>query len=150
TALHEALAASATPMPAATAAQPAPAPAQAPTLDLDTAALNAALGYKGTINSGVYAFGIPRADVITDEGMAVPPAMGTAIAINFQPVGGGRAAITGDFTLIAEEVNPVVATLRQNGIEVTALHNHMLDDQPHTFYVHFWAVDDAAKLAKGL
>jgi hypothetical protein len=148
TALHEALAASATPMPAA-AAQPAAAPAPA-ALDLDTAALNATLGYKGTINSGVYAFGIPRGDVITDKGMAVPPAMGTAIAINFQPVGGGRAAITGDFTLVAEEVNPVVATLRENGIEVTALHNHMLDDQPHTFYVHFWAVDDATKLAKGL
>ena len=82
--------------------------------------------------------------------MVVPPAMGTAIVINFQPMGGGRAAITGDFVLLADEVNPVLATLRQNGIEVTAVHNHMLDDQPRTFYVHFWAVDDAMKLAGGL
>jgi hypothetical protein len=93
---------------------------------------------------------VPRADSITDHGMVVPPAMGTAIAINFQPMGGGRAAITGDFVMLADEVNPVLAALRQNGIEVTAVHNHMLDDEPRTFYAHFWAVDDAVKLATGL
>jgi hypothetical protein len=145
-ALHDALAASATPI---TAAAPQPASTPAP-LDLDTAALNAVLGYKGANNGGVYQFGIPRADIITAGGMAVPPAMGTAIVINFQPTGGGRAAITGDFTLLAEEMNSVLTTLRENGIEVTAVHNHMLDEQPRTFYAHFWAVDDAMKLAKGL
>jgi hypothetical protein len=51
---------------------------------------------------------------------------------------------------MADEVNPVLATLRQNGIEVTAVHNHMIDEQPRTFFVHFWAVDDAVKLAGGL
>ena len=85
-----------------------------------------------------------------DGGMAVPPAMGTAIGINFQPTGSGKSAITGDFVLLASEVNPVLHALRQNGIEVTALHNHMLDDQPRTSFVHFWANDDAAKLAQGL
>ena len=124
--------------------------APAPPIDLDTAKLNEILGARGNPNGGVYGFGIPRADPILDHGMAVPPAMGTAIAINFQPIGGGRAAITGDFVLLADEVNPVLATLRQNGIEVTAVHNHMLDEQPRTFYAHFWAVDDAVKLAGGL
>jgi hypothetical protein len=76
--------------------------------------------------------------------------MGSAEAINFQPTGGGKAAITGDFVLTAQEVNPVLRALRDNGIEVTALHNHMLDDQPRLFFMHFWANDDAAKLAKGL
>ena len=78
-----------------------------------------------------------------------PKAMGSAIVIDFQPMGGGRAAIAGDFVLLADEVNPVLATLRQNGIEVTAVHNHMLDDRPRAFHAHFWAVDDAAKLAGG-
>ncbi len=82
--------------------------------------------------------------------MVVPPAMGSAIEINFQPTGGGKAAITGDFVLIAKEVNPVAKALRDHGIEVTAIHNHMLDDQPRLFFMHFWANDDATKLAGGL
>jgi hypothetical protein len=82
--------------------------------------------------------------------MEVPVAMGSAEAINFQPTGSGKVAITGDFVLTASEVNPVLRALRQNGIEVTALHNHMLDDQPRLFFMHFWANDDAQKLAKGL
>lgn len=76
--------------------------------------------------------------------------MGTAIPINFQPTGGGKAAITGDFVALASEVNPLIKALRQNGIEVTAIHNHMLDDEPRAFFVHFWANDDAVKLARGL
>jgi hypothetical protein len=82
--------------------------------------------------------------------MVVPPAMGTAIGINFQPTGGGKAAITGDFVLLGKEVNPVAKALRDHGIEVTALHNHMLDDEPHLYFMHFWANDDAVKLAGGL
>ena len=79
--------------------------------------------------------------------MEVPVAMGSGEAINFQPTGGGKAAITGDFVLTAKEVNPVLRALRENGIEVTALHNHMLDDEPRLFFMHFWANDDAEKLA---
>ena len=82
--------------------------------------------------------------------MDVPPPMGSANAINFQPTGGGRAAITVVFVLVAKEVYPVMKALRENGIEVTALHNHMLDDQPHLFFMHVWANDDAKKLAEGL
>ena len=145
-ALHAALAESKTPLAAA-----APAPAAAPpSIDLDTAAIDAALGAKGTNNGGVYQFGIPRAESIKDGGMGVPPAMGSAVAINFQPTGAGRAAITGDFVLTAKEVNPVAKALGEHGIEVTALHNHMLDDEPRLFFMHFWANDDAKKLAEGL
>jgi hypothetical protein len=122
----------------------------AQTVDLDTAALDKALGHAGKANGGVYQFSIPRAESPTDSGMAIPTSMGTAIAINFQPTDGGKAAITGDFVLIASEVNPVLRALRENGIEVTAIHNHMLNDQPHLFFMHFWANDDAGKLAQGL
>jgi hypothetical protein len=129
----------------------APAPSSTPpTIDLDTAAIDAALGAKGTINGGVYQFNIPRADTITEAGMTVPPSMGTAIAINFQPTGAGKAAITGDFVLLGKEVNPVLKAMRSNGIEVTALHSHMIDDSPHMFFMHFWANDDLAKLTHGL
>jgi hypothetical protein len=144
-ALHAALAESKTPLSAAPAAAAAPPP-----IDLDTTAIDQILGAKGTNNGGVYQFGIPRAEPIKDNGMDVPPPMGSANAINFQPTGGGKAAITGDFVLIAKEVNPVLRALRDHGIEVTAIHNHMLDDQPHLYFMHFWANDDARKLAEGL
>src|SRR5499433_1211642 len=143
--LHAALAESKTPLSAAAAAPAAPPP-----LDLDTAAIDQALGAKGANNGGVYQLSIPRAEPIKDNGMDVPPPMGSANAINFQPTGGGKAAITGDFVLIAKEVNPVLRALREHGIEVTAIHNHMLDDQPHLYFMHFWANDDAKKLAEGL
>jgi hypothetical protein len=145
TVLHAALAESKTPLTAAPAT-----PAPPPPIDLDTAALDQTLGAKGTNNGGVYQFSIPRAEPIKDDGMDVPPPMGSANAINFQPTGGGKAAITGDFVLIAKEVNPVLRALREHGIEVTAIHNHMLDDQPHLYFMHFWANDDAKKLADGL
>jgi hypothetical protein len=145
TVLHAALAESKTPLSSAAAA-----PASPPQIDFDTAAVDQALGAKGTNNGGVYQFSIPRAEPIKDNGMDVPPPMGSANAINFQPTGGGKAAITGDFVLIAKEVNPVLKALRDHGIEVTAVHNHMLDDQPHLYFMHFWGNDDAKKLADGL
>lgn len=146
-ALHLALAKSGTPL----GASPAPAPSQATApLALDTAKLDQILRAKGTLNGGVYQFGIPRTDAPKSDGMPIPPAMGSAIAINFQPTGAGKAAITGDFVLTADEVNPVIRALRAGGIEVTALHNHMLDDEPRLFFMHFWADDDAIKLAQSL
>ena len=149
-ALHGALSASKTPLGGPAAPPTQPASAASSSLDLDTAKIEQALGRKGATNGGVYQFAIPRGDTISDSGMPVPPAMGTAIAVNFQPTGDKKAAITGDFVLLATEVNPVLEALRQNGIEVTGLHNHMLDEQPRTFFVHFWANDDAAKLAQAL
>jgi hypothetical protein len=117
---------------------------------LDTAALEQALGQKGKASGGVYQFSIPRAETIKDGDMAVPPAMGTAIAINFQSAGTGKAATTGDFVLKAEEVNPVVQALLANGLEVTALHTHMLAEEPRLYFMHFWGVDEPGKLTAGL
>jgi hypothetical protein len=142
--LNAALALSQTPMVAP------PPPASPPAIDLDTAALEKTLGAKGKTNGGVYQFSVPRAEAITERGMTVAPAMGTAMAINFQPTGGGKAAITGDLVLLGSEVNPVLKELRSHGIEVTALHSHMIDDSPHVFFMHFWANDDAQRLAQGM
>ena len=143
-AVHTALLLSKTPF---TAAAP---PATPPAIDLDTAAIDTALGAKGTIAGGVYQVGVPRAEPAKAMGLAVSGPLGGAEAINFQPLGGGKTAITGDFILAAKEVNPVLRALRGNGIDVTAIHNHMLDDQPRMFFVHFWAHDDLTKLLTGL
>jgi hypothetical protein len=131
---------------------PAPKPpaSATPDIGIDTAGIDAALGFKGKINGGVFQVGIPRAESVTEGGMKTPSSMGLSTALNFQPTGGGKAAITGDFVLIGTEVNPVIKALRDNGIQVTALHSHMLDEQPRLFFMHFWANDDAVKLAKGL
>jgi len=129
---------------------PPSAPGPAPALDIDTGQIEKIMGYSGKNNGGVYQFGVPRAEKITDDGMEVPASMGTATALNFQPTGAGKAAITGDFVLVASEVNPVIRTLRENGILVTALHSHMLGEEPRLFFMHFWANDDATKLARGL
>ncbi|MFL5583071.1 MAG: DUF1259 domain-containing protein [Gemmatimonadaceae bacterium] len=131
---------------------PAPAPAAAPPppLELDTAAVKAALGYGGRATGGVWQVSVPRAETIRDAGEVIPPTMGLATAFNFQPTGSGRAAITGDFVMTAGEVNPVIAALRASGIEVVSLHNHLLAEEPRLFFMHFWADDDAVRLARGL
>jgi hypothetical protein len=130
---------------ALTAAPPAAAPAAAPAdLGLDADAVGTALGRKGTVNGGVLQFSVPRAETIHDGGMEIPP------SINFQPTGNGKAAITGDFVLLGSEVNPVIRTLRDGGIQVTAVHSHMLTEEPRLFFMHFWANDDAVKLAATL
>lgn len=145
TAIREALAESKTPFeaPGANSARPAD-------IDLDTDKLDQAIGAKGKVSGGVYQFSVPRKDEITENGMPVTPAMGTGTVINFQPTGGGKAAIAGDFVMTADEVNPVVRALRENGIEVVAIHSHMLEETPRLFFLHFWANDDALELAKGL
>ena len=108
------------------------------------------LGYAGKPNGGVLQYSVPRAERIVEHGMEIPPAAGMATAINFQPTGDSRAAITGDVVMLASEVNPVIRELRGGGINVTALHSHMLDEEPRLFFMHFWANDDAVKLATAL
>src|SRR5216683_232364 len=119
-------------------------------IDLNTGQVEQALGYTGKVNGGILQFSVSRLEKITEGAMEIPPAMGVATAINFQPTGQGKAAISGDFVLLASEVNPVIRALRTHGIEVEAMHNHMLYDQPHLYFMHFWANDDAVKLAQGL
>jgi hypothetical protein len=140
--LHDALALAGT--PAASAAT------TTPKIELDTEKIDAALGRKGKDNGGIYQFAVQRSETIRENGMEVPASMGVATALNFQPTGNGRAAITGDFVLIASEVNPVIKALHENGIQVTALHSHMLGEEPRLYFMHFWANDDAVKLAHGL
>ena len=146
-AIHDALALTKTPFTAPASTAPAE-------IGIDTKQIDQIMGQSGKVNGGVYQFSIARTDEITDmmgaQKMVIPPAMGLAQAINFQPTGGGKAAITGDFVLLASEVTAVMKALRENGIEVTAVHSHMLTDNPHLFFMHFWANDDALKLARGL
>ena len=146
-AIHDALALTKTPF----AASASPATAE---IGIDIKQVDQIMGQSGKVNGGVYQFSIARADEITDmmgdHKMVIPPAMGLAQAINFQPTGPGKAAITGDFVLLASEVTPVMQALRENGIEVTAVHSHMLTENPRLFFMHFWANDDALKLARGL
>lgn len=131
-----------TPPPAETGPTPEP--------ELDTAAIDAALGTKGSNEGGIYKFSFKRNEAISGAHGVLAPAMGITTAINFQPTGGGKAAINGDFAMLAEEVQPVIQALREGGIEIVEVHNHSLDDQPRLFYMHFWANDDAGKLAAAL
>jgi hypothetical protein len=143
--IHSALATTKTPM-----AAPDAAAEKASAFPLDTVALARALGRSGSVTGGVYQVSVPRAEPIREAGMEIPPSMGLATAINLQPTGGGKAAATGDFVLTAAEVNPVLRSLSQDGIVVTALHSHMLTEEPRLFFMHFWANDDAVHLAQGL
>ena len=142
-AIRKALDRTATPMDTA-ATGPAPA------IELDTAAIARIIGHAGRANGGVYGINVPRAETIREGNNVVPPSMGLATVINFQPTGDGRAAITGDFVMTAAEVNRVIRALRANGIRVSALHSHMLTETPRLFFMHFWANDDALRLARGL
>jgi hypothetical protein len=141
--LHAALAKTGTPLGA-------PASAPPPRVDLDTAALDRIMGMAGKANGGIYQFSVPRPETVTEGGMPAPATMGTATGINFQPLGSGKAAVTGDFVMIGPEVDPVMRALRAGGIEITALHNHMIDEQPRLFFMHFWGHGDAQQLARGL
>jgi hypothetical protein len=156
--IHAALSLSKTPFTAAVAPVPTatilsvgPTPGSTNYIEgLNVQQLDTLLGYAGKANNGVYQYSIPRSEIVTDMGMELPNSMGIGTAINFQPTGGGKAAVTGDFALLDNEVNPVIQALRENGIEVTALHSHMLSGTPQLFYLHFFANDDQVKLAKGL
>jgi hypothetical protein len=141
--MKAALALTGTPMTLPTAA------ATATATELDWSKVEATLGYTGHRKGTVLQFGVPRAEKITENRMEVPPFMGMATAINLQMVG-EKAATTGDFVLLANEVNPVVKALTENGIAVTAIHNHMLFESPRLFFLHFWGVDTPEKLAAGL
>jgi hypothetical protein len=130
---------------------PPPSPPEsAPALELDTALIHRTLGYGGRANGGVYQVSVPRHEPITMDGEVVPPSMGVSTAINFQPTGRGSAAITGDFVMLSSEVNRIIPILRAGQIDVTALHSHMVGEEPRLYFMHFWAYNDAGKLAATL
>lgn len=132
-------------------APPSPPPAQQPPVDIDVAGVEQAMGRKGTQDGGLLKYSIPRKDTITEDGRVLPAAsFNLTTVINFQPVGGGRAAINGDFILTDPEVQKVIQALRAGNIQIVELHNHGLTEQPRLFYMHFWAVDDAVTLARAL
>jgi hypothetical protein len=144
--LKSALAKSATPLvPSSGATAAKPTPDQEKTFQN----LQDLVGRKGNMAGRVLQLSIPRAESISEAGMDVPPAMGMAIAINFETVG-PKVATTGDFVLIADEVNPVIRELHAHGIEATALHSHMLRETPRLFFLHFWGVDTPEKIASGV
>jgi len=145
TTVRDALALTGTPA----AAPAAPASTSEP-FGLDTTAIASALGRSGRVTGGVLQVNVPRAETIRSGGMEVPPSMGLSTAINFQPTGNGKAAIIRDFVLLGTEVNQVIRTLGENGISVTSLHSHLLDEEPRLFFMHFWANADAVTLARGL
>src|ERR1700730_11781304 len=144
TSLRAALAASKTPLekPAAAEEPPRP-PARVDTVEK-------ILGRKGTFKGGVLSYGIARANKVTMDGMTIAPAAGVAEAINFQAADAGNVATTGDFVLTAEEVNPVISELQGHQISVTALHSHMLTEQPRLFFMHFWAVGSPDSVGAGI
>ncbi len=143
--LRHALAASGTPIPRRMGAPVLGSPG------LDTTALDNVMGIHGrVVGDGVYSYAIPRRSAVRENGMEIPPSMGMSTAINFEAVEDGRAAVTGDFVLIASEVDPVMQALAGHGIEVTALHNHMRNENPRLFFMHFWATGKATELAAGL
>jgi len=145
TALHGALAASKTPLekPAASAAEEATPPSW-------VKAVEDSVERKGTLKGGVLSYGVPRAEAVTMAGMTIAPAAGVAEAINFQAAGAANVATTGDFVLTAEEVNPVISELQAHKISVTALHSHMLTEQPRLFFMHFWAVGSPDSVGAGI
>jgi uncharacterized protein DUF1259 len=127
-----------------------PAPAKASSEPAFVKEVESALGRNGSFNGGVLAFGIPRRDAVRMNGMTIPPAMGVAEAISFQEAGPGRVATTGDFVLTSGEINPVISALQGHHILVTALHTHMLEEQPRLFFMHFWAVGSPHSVAGGI
>ena len=145
TSLQAALAVSKTPLgkPAAGAVEPASPPDWVKIVE-DT------LGRKGNFKGGVLSYGVPREQALSMDGMNLVPAQGVAESINFQEADAGRIATTGDFVLTAGEVNPVISALEQNHVRVTALHSHMLTEEPRLFFMHFWAVGNPASVAEGI
>ncbi|MFJ3309064.1 DUF1259 domain-containing protein [Streptomyces sp. NPDC086549] len=148
--LRAALERTATPFRKTTTLTPGADTAFAMPFGLDTAAIDAALGVKGSSDGGVYQSTFVRRETITDGHLVLPPGLGSTTSFNFQPLGRGQAAISGDFAVIADEVHDVLAGLRHGGADLVELHHHNLTDEPRLFFVHYWAVGDAVALAKGL
>ena len=118
--------------------------------DLPANQIQQAIGLKGTVTNGVLGLSQPRPETIQMMGVTLPPSMGMATSINFQSAGVGKVAATGDFVMVADEVNKVARALRSHDIAITALHNHMVHGTPELYFMHFWGEGDATTVASGL
>jgi hypothetical protein len=143
TGLRSALEKTKTPMTAGPPAKPSPEDEKV------YESVQGVLGRKGSMAGRVLQIGVPRAAAIHESGVEIPPSMGMATAINLQAAG-SRVATTGDFVLVADEVNPVIHELTTHGIAVTALHSHMLREEPRLFFMHFWGVGTPEKIGEGM
>ncbi|MEU8984363.1 DUF1259 domain-containing protein [Streptomyces sp. NPDC058251] len=133
-----------------TGTPPAEPTTSSPPVDLDTAAIDAAMGVKGTTDGEIYKSVYVRRETVADGPVILPPGLGATTSVNFQPLGGGRAALSGDLVMIAKEVQPALVALRRGGVELVEVHHHNLTDEPRLFFVHYWAVGDAVRLAKAI
>ncbi|MFE5029255.1 DUF1259 domain-containing protein [Streptomyces sp. NPDC056656] len=133
-----------------TSTPPAEPVTLSPSVDLDTASIDAAMGIKGAVSGEIYTGTYIRRETIADGNLALPPGLGATTSVNFQPLGGGKAAVSGDLVMIANEVQPALVALRRGGVELVEVHHHHLNDDPHLFFVHYWAVGDAVRLAKAI
>jgi hypothetical protein len=117
---------------------------------LDTKSLDGIIGYKAEMNKGVYKYTIGRPDItLKKHGVTVTSFMGFNTWAAFQGTP-EKAAVAGDFTMLENEVAPVIKVLVENGIEVVAVHNHMVHEQPRIFFLHYWGIGNAESLAKAL
>ncbi|WP_327434699.1 MULTISPECIES: DUF1259 domain-containing protein [unclassified Streptomyces] len=133
-----------------TGTPPAEPTTSSPPVDLDTAAIDAAMGVKGVADGEIYKSTYVRRETVADGPVILPPGLGATTSVNFQPLGGGRAALSGDLVMIAKEVQPALVALRRGGVELVEVHHHNLTDEPRLFFVHYWAVGDAVRLAKAI
>jgi len=141
--MRSALSTTGTPMGAQEAASPA-------TTKVDWSRVEAIIGKSGSKKGNLLQMGFPRKEKIREDGMDIPPFMGVGTGINLEMMDDGKVAATGDFVLIADEVNPVIKALIEGGITVSAVHSHMLQESPRLFFLHFWGVDEPEKIARGL
>ena len=143
--LREALALTGTPLQKEAAAKLTD-PAEA----FPTQRVEELLGTKGTTQDGVLSVSVPRPQPVTMHDTELPPSMGMATALNFQTGENGKIAATGDFVLLASEVNAVASRLIRHGLQVTALHNHLVKGSPDLYFLHFWGHDTVEAVTRGL
>ena len=125
-------------------------PARAECAEIDWRKVDAALSKTAVVSGEVHRYGLPRSDLrVTLDGVAIKPALALGGWVAFAPMH-GEAMVMGDLVLLETEITPVMTKLLEGGLNVTAIHNHMLQDEPRLFFMHFWANDDAEKLAREL
>src|SRR3954453_13384605 len=122
-------------------------PTIAKAAEIDWKNVDAALGKTAAVTGEVHGYGIPRSDLhVTLDGVAIKPALALGGWVAFAPIG-GEAMVMGDLVLLETEITPVMTKLLDGGLDITAVHNHILRASPATFYMHVGGHGDPAKMA---